>query len=58
MLVGAGADPNARSPGDETPLHWAASSDDSGVADALIERGADVNAPDGSIGTPLANAVG
>lgn len=58
MLIEAGADPNARSPGDETPLHWAASSDDSDVADALIEGGADVDAPDGSIGTPLGNAVG
>jgi uncharacterized protein len=35
-LIEAGADPNARSPGDETPLHWAASSDDSDVGDALI----------------------
>ena len=58
LLIEAGADPNARSSGDETPLHWAASSDDSDVADALIEGGADVDAPDGSIGTPLANAVG
>jgi ankyrin repeat protein len=58
LLIEAGADPNARSPGDETPLHWAASSDDSDVAEALIEGGADVDAPDGSIGTPLANAVG
>jgi hypothetical protein len=58
LLVEAGADPNARSPGDETPLHWAASSDDVDVAEALIDAGADVDAPDGSIGTPLANAVG
>ena len=58
LLTEAGADPNARSPGDETPLHWAASSDDSDVANALIDAGADVDAPDGSIGTPLANAVG
>ena len=42
----------------ETPLHWAASSDDWHVAAALIDAGADINAPDGSIGTPLANAVG
>jgi uncharacterized protein len=58
LLIEAGADPNARSPGDETPLHWAASSDDSDVANALIDAGADVDAADGSIGTPLANAVG
>jgi ankyrin repeat protein len=58
LLVDAGADPNARQPGEETPLHWAASSDDWHVAAALIDGGADINAPDGSIGTPLANAVG
>jgi hypothetical protein len=58
VLVEAGADPNAGKPGDETPLHWAASSDDAHVAAALIDAGADVDAPDGSIGTPLANAVG
>jgi uncharacterized protein len=58
LLVEAGADPNARQPGEETPLHWAASSDDWHVAAALIDAGADINAPDGSIGTPLANAVG
>ncbi|MFF2466987.1 MULTISPECIES: ankyrin repeat domain-containing protein [Streptomyces] len=58
LLVAAGADPNTRSPGDETPLHWAASSDDVDVAAALIDAGADIEAPDGSIGTPLDNAVG
>lgn len=58
LLVEAGADPDARQPGDETPLHWAASSDDWHVAAALIDAGADMNAPDGSIGTPLENAVG
>ena len=58
MLIEAGADPNARSPGDETALHWAASSDDVDVASALIDGGADLEAPDGSIGTPLDNAVG
>lgn len=58
VLVDAGADPNAGRPVDETPLHWAASSDDWHVALALIDVGADINAPDGSIGTPLANAVG
>jgi ankyrin repeat protein len=61
ILIGAGADPNARNPGKqfaETPLHWAASSDDVDVAAALINGGADVEAPDGSIGTPLDNAIG
>jgi uncharacterized protein len=66
LLIGAGADPNALTssrglqsgPGDETPLHYAASSDDVDVAEALIDGGADVETPDGSIGTPLDNAVG
>jgi uncharacterized protein len=61
VLVAAGADPNARPSGKrfaETPLHWAASSDDVDVAAALIDLGADIEAPDGSIGTPLGNAVG
>jgi len=59
VLVEAGADLDPRPrPGDETPLHWAASSDDRHVAAALNDAGADLNAPDGSIGTPLANAVG
>jgi uncharacterized protein len=61
ILIAAGADPNVRNPGkqfSETPLHWAASSDDVDVARALIEGGADVEAADGSIGTPLDNAIG
>jgi ankyrin repeat protein len=60
LLIRGGADPSAREPGrcDETPLHWAASSDDVDVAAALIDGGADIDVPGGSIGTPLANAVG
>ena len=60
ILLAAGADPNARDPEPraETPLHWAASSDDVDVARALIDGGADVNGPDGSIGAPIENAVG
>jgi ankyrin repeat protein len=66
LLIGAGADPNALTagrggytgPGSETPLHYAASSDDVDVAEALIDGGADIEVPDGSIGTPLDNAVG
>ena len=59
-MIEAGADPSFRHPGrcDETPLHWAASSDDVDVAAALIDGGADLDVPGGSIGTPLANAVG
>jgi ankyrin repeat protein len=60
LLIEAGADPNADSGGErpETPLHWAASSDDADVADALISGGANLETPGGSIGTPLDNAVG
>src|SRR5439155_6924002 len=45
-------------PGSETPLHYAASSDPVDVAEALIDGGADIEVPDGSIGTPLDNAIG
>jgi uncharacterized protein len=61
LLAAAGADPNAAIGGDgETPLHWAASSDDVDVADALMDAGADLEARGGSIvgGTPFDNAVG
>jgi ankyrin repeat protein len=61
LLIAMGADPNDRgepTPGSETPLHWAASSDDADVAAALIDGGANVEVPDGSIGTPLDNAIG
>jgi ankyrin repeat protein len=61
VLVDAGADPNARFVGqhDETPLHWAASSDDVAVLDALIDAGAEIEPGGGVIadGTPLADAV-
>jgi ankyrin repeat protein len=60
LLIGAGADPDAvTTPGPpETPLHWAASSDDADVAAVLIEAGTDIEKPGGSIGTPLDNAIG
>lgn len=60
-LVEAGANVNARfsGPHTETPLHWAASSDDVDVLDTLIDLGADIEAAGGVIGdgTPLADAV-
>lgn len=61
-LVQAGADVNARFVGshNETPLHWAASSNDVEVLDALIDAGADIEADGGVIGdgSPLADARG
>ena len=61
-LVAAGADPDAQFEGGahaETPLHWAASSDDLAALDALLDAGADIEAPGAVIGggTPLADAV-
>lgn len=61
MLIAAGADPNQPHPEkiDETPLHWAASSDDVEVLDALLNGGADIEKPGACIagGTALDDAV-
>jgi hypothetical protein len=61
VLVDAGADVNARFVGrhTETPLHWAASSDDIDALDALLDRGADIEAEGAVIGggTPLLDAT-
>jgi ankyrin repeat protein len=65
ILVAAGADVNAPviHPGPkgapETALHWAASSDDVAVLDALLDGGADIEAP-GAVftgGTAMSDAV-
>jgi ankyrin repeat protein len=62
LLIEAGADPSAgcEDGPSETPLHCAASSDDLEVAVALIDGGADIEAPGAAIagGGPLDNAVG
>jgi hypothetical protein len=61
-LLAAGADVDARyeGPHSQTPLHWAASSDDVRVLDALLDGGADIEAPGAfnDVGGPLDNAVG
>jgi ankyrin repeat protein len=60
-LIASGADVNATFTGShsETPLHWAASTDDVAVLDVLLDHGANIEAPGGVIGggTPLADAV-
>ena len=61
LLVEHGADLNASFRGGhaETPLHWAASSDDLSALDALLDLGADLESPGSVIGggTPLSDAV-
>jgi uncharacterized protein len=61
LLIEHGADVNARfsGPHTETPLHWAASSDDVEVLDALLDAGADIEATGAVIagGTPIADAT-
>jgi hypothetical protein len=61
VLVSAGAEVNARftGPHNETPLHWAASSDDVAVLDALLDAGADIEARGAVIagGTAMADAT-
>lgn len=60
-LITAGADPNAAFVGKhaETPLHWAASTDDVEVLDALLDRGANIEAPGSVIdgGPAMSDAV-
>lgn len=61
LLIAACADPDALGPGPhpETPLHWAASSNDIAAIDALLDGGANIDAPGAVIagGTPLADAT-
>lgn len=58
--AGAGVDARFAGPHEETPLHWAASSDDVAALDALLDAGADIEAP-GSVlggGPPISDARG
>jgi uncharacterized protein len=62
-LIAAGADVNAHSRFNshtETPLHWAASSNDVAVLDALLDAGADIEATGAVLGggTALVDACG
>jgi len=61
VLLASGADVNAAFAGrhSETPLHWAASSDDVGVIDVLLDHGANIEAQGSVIGggTPMSDAV-
>lgn len=61
VLIEAGADVNARfhGPHQETPLHWAASSNDVEALHALLDGGAEIDATGGVIagGTPLGDAT-
>lgn len=63
VLIAAGADVNAAMAGPrgsrETALHWAASSDDVDALDALLDGGANIEAP-GAVftnGPPMSDAV-
>ena len=65
LLVRAGADPNVGMPPSddtkvaETPLHWAASANDTAAAGALLDAGADVDSLGGIFGgcTPYEEAI-
>ena len=61
VLAAAGADVDAPYIGThaETPLHWAASCDDVDAIEALLDAGADIEAPGGVLtgGPPLDDAV-
>lgn len=61
LLIKYGADVNAPFIGQhsETPLHWAASTDNVAVIDVLLDNGADIEAPGSVIGggTAMADAV-
>ena len=52
-LLRAGADPNARGPGGQTPVHLAFSLATVSTAVPLLEHGGDMELPDDKSGTPM-----
>ena len=54
MLLGAGAETNARDQKGNTPLHFAASSGEHKLVEVLLAHGADPNAQNDEGKTPLA----
>ena len=62
LLIASGSDVNAQldGPNAETPLHWAASSNDVAAIDALLDGGANLDAQGAVIagGDPLEDAIG
>ena len=62
LLVASGADVDTEFVGghSESPLHWAASTNDVDALDALLDAGADIEAPGAVLGggAPLADACG
>ena len=56
MLLDAGADPNARSSTDGTPMHTAAFTGNVPVLEMLLAAGGDANARDRKDRTPLDHA--
>lgn len=57
LLIGCGADINARDRLGYTPLHTAGTFDRISMAELLIDSGADVNAEDNQGDTPIHNAL-
>ena len=57
LLVGRGADVNARDAGGHTPLHIAAENGNAAIVKAMLDRGADPHAVDAEDKTPLSRAA-
>ena len=57
LLIAGGADVNAKSEYETTPLHFAAFADYKEAIELLIAKGAEVNARNNNGGTPLGLAI-